>query len=138
MEDIKKRIKIEESIKKLFEKNNQEFFSYAWRENISNFLSNENRYTCLLEWINERIDIEMAIINCFNPADKDETFSIGNMKDYLKSCETVAMLENAKAIILDEKCTTKMRENWEYTICKLFNIVYNKELGFVPNQKGGK
>ena len=58
------------------------------------------------------------------------------MKEYLDACKNVAMLVNAKTIILDNKCTTKMRENWEYTLCKLFNLTYNKDLGYISMKRG--
>jgi len=135
MNDIRTRIKLEEEIKKVFYKNNQEFFSYAWRENIKEFLTTENRYTQLLQWINERLEIEFGIMNVFNPADKDETFTNTVMKDYLDACQKVSILLNAKIIIMDEKCTTKMRENWEYTLCKLFNLKYDNNLGFINKRK---
>lgn len=137
MDKLKKLIKLEDAIKNIFKENNQEFFSYAWRENVENFLSAENRYTQLIDWINEQIEINLNVINVFNPADKDSAYSIGYLKNYLDSCQKIGVLINAKTIILDEKCTTKMRENWEYTLCKIFNLVYNKDIGFVVKDKRG-
>lgn len=138
MDKLKKLIKLEDAIKNIFKENNQEFFSYAWRENVENFLSAENRYTQLIDWINQQLETEFVVINVFNPSDKDESYTQGYIKNYLEACQNVAMLVNAKTIILDEKCTTEMRKNWEYTICKLFNLEYNKEIGFIPKVKRGE
>ena len=133
-EEIKRRLRIEEDLKKVFESYNKIFFSYAWRDKINEFLTAESKYSRLVEWINERIDLEFGIINVFNPADKDECFTNALMKDYLDACKNVALLVNAKTIILDKNCSTKMRENWEYTLCKLFNIKYNSELGYIDKR----
>lgn len=121
----------EDLMKRVFEQNNQEFFSYAWRESVVELLSSESKYSRLLEWINERLSFEFSIINTFNPADKESDYTKKQMKTYLKACETVGVLLNAKYIIMSDTCTTKMRENWEYTLCKLYGISYNKDLGYV-------
>ena len=121
--------KLLDLIEKRMIKENEIFFSYSWREKIDEWLTNESRFARLVEWINERIESNYTTIDVFNPADKDETFTGDRMKLYLNACQEVAMLMNAKHIILDNRCTTKMRENWEYTICKLFGVHYNEQLG---------
>lgn len=131
MNDIRSRIKLEDELKKVFKANNQIFFSYAWREKLKNILTEESKYSRLVEWINERIESEFVIINIFNPADKDETFTNARMKEYLDACQNVSLLVNARTIILDNNCTTQMRDNWEYTLCKLFNLKYSSELGYI-------
>lgn len=130
----------EEGLRRVFEENNLEFFSYAWREHLQNVLTAESKFSQLIDWINERLNVEFALINCFNPADKDSTYSKANMKDYLEACQTVAVLLNAKCIIMSDTCTTKMRENWEYAICKLYHIHYVRDIGYAPNMqaKDGK
>lgn len=128
MNEIGWRVKLEDAIKKIFEKNNQEFFSYAWRENVDQFLETESRYDTLVKWINDRITFELNIISTFNPADRDDAYKVGYLKQYLSACETVSVLTNAREIILDRHCTSKMRENWEYTLCKLYNLYYCKDL----------
>ena len=124
-------LRLDNAIQKIFEENNQVFFDYAWRENVEEFLSRESKYNQLVQWINERIEMEFGFINVFNPADKDEKYSKRTMKEYLSACQNAAVLMNAREIILDKKCTTKMRENWEYTLCKLFNLRYSKSLGYI-------
>lgn len=132
MNDLRDRIRLEDAIKNIFRKNNLEFFSYAWRENVDNFLTAESKFSQLVDWINERLKDEFTMINVNNPADKDETYSVSKMKSYLEACRNVSLLVNAKEILIDDKCTTKMRENLEYTLCKIFNLKYNKDLGYIP------
>lgn len=132
---IKNRVMLENLMKNVFKENGQEFFSYAWRDKVKEFVEFELKYTQLLDWINERIEVEFNIINSFNPADKDDKYSKAEIKLYLSACQTVAVLLNAKEIITNDNCTTKMRENWEYTLCKLFDLSYNKEIGYVANVK---
>lgn len=109
-------------------KSKDEYFNYAWREKITECLNEENKYSKLIEWINERIDLNKININIFNPADRTEQYTNGFFELYRKSCEEIAMLINFKIIILDKRCSIQMRENVEYAICKIFNVYYNKEL----------
>lgn len=129
MDSINFRIKLEDEYKKLFKKNNLHFFSYAWRENVNEFLSSESRYSRLIEWINKEIENCFDYINIFNPSDwvGDKVFTVEMMNTYLEKCMKVSFLINAKTIILDNKCTTDMRKKIEYALCKMFNIKYSKE-----------
>lgn len=117
-----------ENIKKFMIDNNKVFFSYAWRENVNNLLISEDRYSKLIDWINKEIEIQKNNMNIFNPADKVIGYTNEFFKNYETACKNIAMLLNFKEVLLDSKCTIKMRENIEYTICKLFNIKYNEML----------
>jgi hypothetical protein len=117
-----------DSIEKFMIKNNKIFFSYAWRENITEMLSNESKYQKLVEWINKRIESEQIALNVFNPADKSNEYTNEQFNAYKTACQNIAMLINIKYIILDNKCTIQMRENCEYAICKIFNVHYNEFL----------
>ena len=116
------------AVEKEYGKSKDEYFNYAWREKITECLNEENKYSKLIEWINERIDLNKININIFNPADKTKQYNNGFFNLFKKSCEEMAMLINFKIIILDKRCSMQMRENVEYAICKIFNVCYNKEL----------
>lgn len=116
------------AVEKEYGKSIDEYFNYAWREKITECLNEENKYNKLIEWINERIDLNKININIFNPADRTEQYTNGFFELYRKSCEEMAMLINLKIIILDKRCSIQMRENVEYAVCKIFNVYYNKEL----------
>lgn len=120
--------RVEDLMHTAFIRNNEEFFSYAWRNNVENFLTNESRYVKLVEWINQRLETNFNIINVLNPADKDVYYTNGNARSYFNACREVGVLLNAKYIILDDNCTAEMRKNWEETICKIFNIRYSEFL----------
>lgn len=120
--EIEKLIK---AIEKEYDKNRDVFFEYAWREKINEFLNADTKYARLVDWINERIKMHRDTINAFNPADRTEQYTNGFFEHYRKACEELAMLINLKWIILDNRCTMAMRDNIEYTICKIFNIHYN-------------
>ena len=117
-----------ENIEKFMIDNNKVFFSYAWRENVNNLLSSEYRYSKLIDWINKEIETQKNNMNIFNPADKVIGYTNEYFKNYETACKNIAMLLNFKEVLLSEKCTIKMRENIEYTICKVFNIKYNEML----------
>lgn len=123
----------EEGIRKIFEENNQEFFSYAWRKHIDAFVRFESKYNALLEWINAMLEVQFSVVNALNPADKDNSYTGAMLKDYLGACQDVAVLTNAKTIMLSPSCTTEMRSNIEYTLSKLFQIHYAEGLGYVKN-----
>lgn len=136
--DIARQIKIQDYMEKEFLKNNLVFFSYAWRENVLNFMKKESKFSYLIDWINERLKIEFIIINTQNPSDRDKNYTVKNIKIYIDACKNVGILLNLKFILMDNKSTTKMREDVEHTICKLYNIYYNKSLGYINNIKEGK
>lgn len=124
-----KQSKFAYALERLIDKNNNEdFFKYAWREKVKNLYEAESKYEHLLNYMNEQITSNFILINAFNPADKFDTYSKSMFKDYLKACQDLAFLYNMKTIIIDDFCTTEMRDNVEYTICKYYGLRYNKDL----------
>lgn len=120
------------AIKKELKKSNIEFFEYAWREKLtelSDFLEEESKYAKLVEWINKRIDFFNDTKNVFSPADKNEKTSVSMVNTYMELMKNIAVLIHCREILLDKQSTNKMRDNIEYTLCKIFKIHYNKELG---------
>ena len=113
------------NIEKFLIENNEIYFSYAWREKINEFLSDESKYSRLIDWINNEINNYKENLNLFNPADKIDGYTNSFLKTYRDSCMNLTMLLNFKYILLDNRTTMSMRENIEYTICKLYNIHYN-------------
>ena len=116
------------NIERFMVRNNQEYFSYAWREKINQFLTNESRFIKLVHWINEKIETYKINMNVFNPADKIENYTNEYFNNYVDACKNIAILLNFKCIILDNNCTMRMRNNIEYALCKLYKIKYNKKL----------
>lgn len=117
-----------ENLKKHFRENNEYFFSYAWREKITEILDIEHKYMALVQWIDKQIENDMQCINILNPADKQCGYTNKQFLMYQDACKNVAMLLNFKYILLHIDCNVQMRANIEYTICKIFNIKYNEEL----------
>jgi hypothetical protein len=117
--------KLIENIEKFMIRNNQTYFGYAWRENICNFLETETKYEKLLFWINKEIKTYGTEMNLFNPSDKFDKYPISFFNTYKNACCNLTMLLNFKYIIMDERCTTEMRENIEESICKIYNISYD-------------
>lgn len=109
-------------------KNNQEFFSYAWRENITNILENESRFNSLLKWIDSKIELLKININLFNPADKTADYTNETFNTYFNALREFALLINMREILISNTATTEMRNNVEYTLCKIFKIHYNNNL----------
>lgn len=116
-------------IEKQFVKNNEMFFSYAWRENLNEYITEESRYVALVQWIDSEILNYQETINVFNPADKVDGYTNGFFKLYKEACGNVAMLLNMRSILFDSRTTKEMRKNIEDTVCKIWNVKYNKELG---------
>lgn len=115
-------------IEREFEKANEIFFSYAWRVKLSKLLNGEKKYSKLVTWMDDRIELNLNLINLFNPSDKTKQYKIEDFNTYRKACEEFAMLINMKSIILNEKCNMQMRKNIEYAICKYFNVHYDDML----------
>ena len=126
---------IEEVVKdleKVLEKSNSVYFSYAWREKlgeIGELLEVESRYSKLVNWIDKEIIFCNNTKNVFCPADKNESTTISSVKMYCELMQRLAILVHCKMLLLDGKTTTKMRENIEYTLCKLYGINYSEEFG---------
>jgi hypothetical protein len=104
------------------------YFSYAWREKIGEFLEEESKYTKLVCWIDKEIDICTKAINVFSPADRDEDYKNRDIKEYLNSMQKLSTLLHFRLLLIDSRSNTKIRENIEYTICKLYDISYSEQL----------
>lgn len=120
--------KLIELLEKQYKKNNKEFFSYAWRENIKNFIEQDSKYQTLVEWIDTQIELAQDLQNVFNPADKTEDYINSYFDTFKEASMNLAILLNFKHLLLHKNTTTTMRDNIEYSICKIYNIKYNKEL----------
>lgn len=105
-----------------------EYFSYAWRENLNEMLENESRFARLVEWINEEIEQKMSTANIFSPADKTEQYTNDFFKTFKDLSSDIFMLIYFRELLLDNRTTTKMRENIEYAIGKVFNVHYSEFL----------
>lgn len=119
-----------EAIQKTLSSSNERIFSYAWREKLGEmgeFLEQESRYCKLVNWIDHRLDCEIKTIGVFCPCDKDENYTMAYLNTYLESMQTVGVLTQLKELLLDSRSTTKMRENIEYTLCKLYNLEYSEQ-----------
>ena len=122
---------IANAIEKEFKKKNDDYFSYAWREKLGElgeFLAEESKYTKLVEWITHEIEICNETKNVLSPADKDEKTTCGMINTYLALMQKLAVLVHFREMLLDSRSTTKMRENIEYTICKLYGVHYSEQL----------
>ncbi len=117
-----------EALSKSLRKNNQTFFSYAWREQIENMIATESKYSRLVEWIDREIELSGELLNVFSPADKTEDYTKGYLANYLEQIQKYAVLVHCKDLLLDSRTTTQMRENIEYTLGKLYGIHYSNEL----------
>lgn len=121
------------AIERQYDKSRDVFFSYAWRKDIGERLTDENKYARLVDWIDKRIEENLNDINIYNPADRHEKYTKAHFEFYCKACKELGMLVNLKWIMLDDRCTLKMRENIEYTICKIFNITYDSKYNrYIP------
>lgn len=103
-----------------------QYFSYGWREKISEILTTETKYSKLIERINKEIEDKISMANVFCPADKTEDYTNDFFRNYMDAMRDFAVLIHLRELLLDERTTTQMRENIEYTIEKVFGIKYNK------------
>lgn len=104
------------------------YFSYAWRENLNEMLTTESKYSKLVNWINKEIEHKMSTANLFSPADKTEDYKTDFYNTFRDLLSDVALLIYLREILLDERTTTQMRENVEYTIEKVFGTKYSEYL----------
>jgi hypothetical protein len=119
------------AIQKEVAKGNEEFFGYAWREKmgeLGEFLEEESKYAKLVEWIDKELEQCNSLKNVFCPADRTESTTISMVNNYGELMKKLAILVHCKELLLDSRTTIKMRENIEYTLCKLYRIRYNKQL----------
>lgn len=108
--------------------NNVEFMDFALKEQITNLLEQSSKYAKLVEWIDKQIEVNKNNMNAFNPSLRNDDYINAYFKNYDEGCKNVAMLLNLRFILSNKHCTNEMRENIEYTICKVFGVHYNESL----------
>ena len=108
--------------------NNQNFLLSILKENKSNIIQEKSKYDKIIKWIDSQLYFQTDIINNFNPSIKDKDYTNEYFNQYCDACKNIAILVNAKNIMLSENCTTEIRDNWIYCLCKVFNIKYNEKL----------
>lgn len=113
------------AIEREIRKNDGIYFSYAWREKLGEFLEEESHYTKLVNWLNKQLDLHGWTINTFSPADWSEEFE----ESYLRQIQDCAVMIHARDLLLDSRCSGKMRENIEKWICRHFKVRYSEEFG---------
>ncbi len=134
MDDEEKRArerleeKIVKSIRNKLNDGFCEYFSYAWREKVDEMLKEESRYSKLVKWLDKEIEETVSLINVFCPADRSEDYTNDYFRTYKELMQNLAIMIHCRELLLDERTTTKMRENIEYTVCKLFNIHFSEFL----------
>ena len=119
------------AVEKEIGKSKDEYFSYAWREKLGElgeFLAEESKYSQLVKWIDKELEQCNSLKNIFSPADKDEKTTRAMVNTYLELMQKLAVLVHCRELLLDSRSTTKMRENIEYTICKLYRVHYSEQL----------
>lgn len=119
------------AIQKEVIKKNGEFFDYAWREKLGElgtFLEEESKYAKLIDWIDKELDEVNSLKNVFCPADKNENTTMAMVNNYGELMKKLAILVHCKELLIDNRSTTKMRENIDYTLCRLYNIRYSEQL----------
>lgn len=126
-EEVMKR-KILRKIENELNKSFITYFSYAWREKVDEMLTTESKYSKLVDWINKEIEEKMSTANIFSPADKTEQHTNDFFKTFKDLSSDIFMLIYFRELLLDNRTTTKMRENIEYAIWKVFNVHYSEFL----------
>lgn len=119
------------AIQEVIQNGNDEFFGYAWREKLDEmgeFLKEESKYARLVDWIDKEIAQLNSVKNVFCPADRNENTTQSMVCTYLSLIQKLAVLVHCKELLLDKRCTTKMRKSIEYTLCKLYKIKYVEKL----------
>lgn len=108
--------------------NNLEFMNFALKEQVTNFLEQNSKYAKLVEWLDSEIEFYKNNMVAFNPSLRNDDYINAYFKNYDEACKNIAMLLNLRFILVNKHCTNEMRENIEYTICKVFNVHYNDNL----------
>lgn len=119
------------AIQNELQKSGSSYFSYAWREKmeqINSFLEEESRHSKLVVWIEKELELMGEIKDIFCPADKTETTTRREIDTYLKTMQKLAVLVHFRELLLDDRTTTEMRDNIEYTICRLYALEYSEML----------
>lgn len=98
------------------------YFSAVWNERLGEALKEESRYAKLVNRINEKIELYEGTINPLSPAEWDEEFE----ESYLNLIQDCAVLIHMRDLLLDNRCTSDMRERIEQFIGKRYGIGYNE------------
>ena len=114
--------KILQSIRNKFYDSSFEYFSYAWREKVDEMLTTESRFTKLVEWLDKEIEQKLSLVNVFCPADRTDDYTNQFFQTYTEQMKDIAVMTHCRELLLDSRTTTQMRENIEYTICKVYGI----------------
>lgn len=117
------------ALAKQYGKQNAEFFAMAWRQMEGALLEQASRFTKLVDWCDKEIRQAGGIINTFSPADKTVDYSTAQAKLWREQVHYAAELVYFRALLLDNRTSNEQRENIEYTICKLYEIHWNEQLG---------
>lgn len=118
---------IMKSFEEYFKKNNLFFFDYALKDNLKNYFEYDSKYQALLEWIDRELRSEQITQNIINPAIKEDGYTNGDLERFKEASMNVAMLLSFRNLLVDSTTTTTIRDNIEYSICKIYNIEYKKE-----------
>lgn len=111
-----------------FNKMNETYYEHIWDKRIDMWLLEDSKYNKLSEWCENKIESYQHFINIFSPVHKDNTYSQNDFKAYKKYVEEFAILIHLNSLLCNPKCNEQERENIEYTLCKTFNILYDKQL----------
>lgn len=105
-----------------------QYFSYAWREKVNEMLTTESKYSKLVDWLNKEIENRLSTANIFSPADRTEDYKTEFYHTFREQLSDISFMVYLRELLLYEKSTTQMRENIEYTICKVFGTKYSEYL----------
>lgn len=105
-----------------------QYFSYAWREKVNEMLTTESKYSKLVDWLNKEIENRLSTVYIFSPADRTEDYKTEFYRTFREQLSDISFMIYLRELLLNEKSTTQMRENIEYTICKVFGTKYSEYL----------
>lgn len=115
---------IEESLKK----SGEGFSAFLWRENIGEALESQKRFTRLVEWINQELEISGCVACIDAPMNRESEYTKGKLADYLEAVQKLSVLVHCRELLQDERTSKEQRENIEYTLGKLYGVHYNEYL----------
>ena len=104
------------------------YYSCAWRDKLGKLLESESRYVALAKWAKEKRDFNEGLMHTFSPADRDDGYTRGMLNTYLECAQKVCVLTHLYELLIDGRTTDAMRENIEYTLCKVYGLRYSEYL----------
>ena len=105
-----------------------EFFAAAFRQLSGELLTQTNKYTRLVDWMDKEIRNAGGLINAFSPAAKMDDYTQAQALLWREQVHYIAELVYFRGILLDNRTSNQERQNVEYTVCKLYGIRYNEYL----------